>query len=244
MSSYHRNATPPPTRQASKSANRSTRTTFMSGSASLDAHCNCTSPCTTMCRFMPHASAANGNASHFASGHRGERAELMRPLRFEPLSQIHGVLRSVGGGWRTRNMNPTTIHHPPSTNRVTDCLTAGKPDTGTSADTARRCRTRRRELRVDAGVELRCQRRRSCHHPQRHVRHIVTNPAAVRESRDVATQHAQRIRRRRRWNRDVEPQHLRGLHLRRLIQSRDALQEDRDQVVARRRRRIDHRRAP
>ena len=50
------------------------------------------------------------------------------------------------------------------------------------------------ELRVDAGVEGRRQRRRARHHPQRDVHDVVAQPAAVGEAGHVAAEHAERIR--------------------------------------------------
>src|SRR5262245_8268111 len=111
--SYHLNATPPPTRQASKSGNCSTNIAAVSPSLPI-----------------PHASAANGNASHFASATSGRmscadaRPSISR-VSFESMTASIRVVVAVQGP-RTKDQETTTNHPPPTTYRVT----YGLPDCG------------------------------------------------------------------------------------------------------------------
>ena len=94
------------------------------------------------------------------------------------------------------------------------------------------------ELIVRRVIEGRRQRRGSRGRSQHDVEHVVTRAAAVGEAGDIAAEHAERAGAGRGRNRHVEPQHLGGTDVGGLVESRDAREEDRHQVVARRRRRV------
>ena len=87
------------------------------------------------------------------------------------------------------------------------------------------------ELTVGAVLELLAEEE-ARRNAQLDIDDLVAEPAAVRETGVVTADDAERVLRLRRRDGDVEPQHLAGGDVRRLIQSRHAGQEDLHQVVA------------
>ena len=87
------------------------------------------------------------------------------------------------------------------------------------------------ELAVGAVLELLAEEE-ARRHAQLDVDDLVAEPPAVREAGVVTADDAERVLRLRRRDGDVEPQHLAGGDVRRLVESRHAGQEDLHQVVA------------
>src|SRR5262249_30443698 len=79
------------------------------------------------------------------------------------------------------------------------------------------------------------------HRAQRNVHYIVAGPTAVREACGIAAENSERILRRRRFRSDarVQAQHLGWHDTRGLVESRDAREENLNQIRARERRRLD-----